>query len=328
MRASWTCAVVALAFLVASCDGPFGLGLPTTRAIESGVVDSLNASPSLEIRGSYQAEDERWTIDLKISRPSESQMSVASANEHLDAIVFGDTAFFRGQQYLSDHLASDPAARYLVALAGNAWWTGLALNAPTMGDFTDGEHLRTTFLGAAVQERRDHIATNGVDAVELSGPRADVFIAEAAPHQLLRVRLRHGAIIDGIVDADFAYSSFGKDFGIAKPADVLDFGDLSSLPPEYTVVSVDTTSCGAPTCAVSALVQNLGGSSGAIASSSVAFTLTDLTSGRVLGTCTAVIRPDVGYDSTTTASCVIDGLSGTSSPAWSVSAEPTNPGHG
>src|SRR5207245_1077486 len=93
------------------------------------------------------------------------------------------------------------------------------------------------------------------------------------PNRLLVVQMKKGVVIDGISDGLFKYSNFGKDFGIAVPTDVIDFSNLSSLPPIYTVVSVDASRCASP-CVVSAVLKNLGGLSGARAHSTVTFTMT------------------------------------------------------
>jgi hypothetical protein len=141
--------------------------------------------------------------------------------------------------------------------------------------------------------------------VRLSGSRADVYIASVAPYRLLRVRLKEGVVVDGIAGADLSFSNVDHDFGIAAPRDIIDFGDLSTLPPVYTVVSVDASACGSP-CVVSAKLKNLGGLTGARAPSTVAFTMTDPVSKQALGACTATVQQDVGYNSTTTVSCTIN----------------------
>jgi hypothetical protein len=91
------------------------------------------------------------------------------------------------------------------------------------------------------------------------------------------------------------------------------------------VVSVDTTGCGSP-CAVSAVVKNLGGMSGAKAPSTVTFTMTDSASGRALGSCQAQIQPDVGYNATTSVGCTISNSSGQPANAAIVTATADNPG--
>ena len=53
-------------------------------------------------------------------------------------------------------------------------------------------------------------------------------------------------MIDAMSDVDFHYGDFDREFGINPPTDVIDFSNLSTLPPIYSVVSVDTSRCGAP----------------------------------------------------------------------------------
>jgi hypothetical protein len=112
--------------------------------------------------------------------------------------------------------------------------------------------------------------------------------------------------------------------GIAAPSDVIDFSNLSTLPPVYTVVSVDTSGCAAP-CSVAALLKNLGGLSAAQAPSTVTFTMTDPATGKTVGSCQAQVRPDVGYNSTTTVACSIS-VNGAQVNAAVVTAVADNPG--
>jgi len=181
-----------------------------------------------------------------------------------------------------------------------------------------------TFLGSAATQRTDHQPVGGLDAVELSGARADVFIASASPYQLLRVHLKKGVVVDGISDADLKYSNVDHDFKISAPTDVIDFGNLSTLPPIYTVISVDTSGCGSP-CVVSAKLKNLGGMTGASAPSTITFAMNDAANGQALGSCQARVQPDVGYNATTTVSCTI---AGQATNAAVVTATADNPGRG
>jgi hypothetical protein len=327
-------AVVAGAAVVAvlsACQAPFGLGQPSTRTLENGAVDSLTAAKSFEITGTYTESGNSWTIDMQVVRLASEHVIVTSSNLKLEAVIFTDatgavfSAFFRGNQYLSQHMGTDAASRNLVKAAGNAWWTGSGEQVPRLPDLTDGAAFRSTFLGTAVTKRTDNVVVDGTDAVNLSGPRADVFVAAKSPHQLLHVRLKNGAAVDGVSAADLQYSNFGKDFKIVKPTDVIDFSNLSTLPPIYTVVSVDTSRCAA-TCVVSAVVKNLGGKLGAQGPSSVAFTMTDSATKLTLGTCSAQVVPDVGYNATTTVTCTISTVNGQPANAAIVTATPTNPG--
>ncbi|HYS28045.1 MAG TPA: hypothetical protein VEQ12_00895, partial [Candidatus Limnocylindria bacterium] len=179
---------------------------------------------------------------------------------------------------------------------------------------------------------------------------------------LLRVHMKKGVVIDGLGEADLTYGAYNRDFAIKAPTDVIDFSNLSALPPLYTVVSVDTLACLSPspspsvspsplpspsvspppsvfpspsaapstlatsTCVVSALLKNLGGPTGAQAPSTVTFTMTDPVSRMSLGSCQVQVQPDVGYNATTTVSCTIP----TAQPqnAALVTATANNPGPG
>jgi hypothetical protein len=250
---------------------------------------------------------------------------VSAAGVKLEAIVIGGTAYFKGQQFLAQHMGTDPLSQSLVKAAGNAWWKGSAGSVPRLPELTDGSTFQLTFLGPAVNQRIDHVAVDGANAVDLAGPRADVFIAADPPYRLLRVQLKKGVVIDGISDADLRYTNFGHDFQIAAPSDVIDFSNLSTLPPVYTVLSVDTSGCGSP-CVVSAMLKNLGGLSGAKAPSTVTFTMTDPATGRAIGTCQAQVAPDVGYNGTTTVRCTIAAAGGQPVNAAVVTASADNPG--
>jgi hypothetical protein len=312
---------VAVVAGLAACD-PFGL--PATRALERGTESMLTSAKSYEIAGSYSVAGVQWKIDLQVARPDARHMVVTSPDETIEAVIVDGKAYFRGQKFLEKQMAGNPLGPSLARAAGNAWWKDTAAQTPSLPELTDGAAFKSTFLGSAVTRRTDHQAVGGVDAIELSGTRADVFIASAPPYHLLRVHLKKGVAIDGIVDADLRYSNVDHDFGISAPTDVIDFGNLSSLPPIYTVVSVDTSACGSP-CVVSARVKNLGGMTGATAPSTITFAMKDAASGQLLGTCQAKVQPDVGYNATTTVSCT---LAAQATNAAVITATADNPGHG
>jgi hypothetical protein len=337
----------AVLIALAACDLPFGLGTPSTRALESGAEAGLRGS-SFEMTGTYTGagvslavqvasgartsspapapvSDTTWTIDLQLSRPGAQHITVSGTNLKVEVVVVGGAAYFRGHQFLADHMGTDPLSQDLVKAAGNAWWKGSAGQVPQLKELTDGATFRATFLGSAVTQRTDHVTVDGVDAVELSGARADVFIAAQAPYSLVRVHMNEKVVIDGISDGDFKYGNFDKDFGVAAPKDVIDFSNLSTLPPIYTVVSVDTSGCLTP-CVVSALLKNLGGMTAAVAKSTVTFTMTDSVSKRVLGNCSAQVSPDIGYNATTTVTCTFANLDLQQANAATVTATADNPG--
>lgn len=326
-RALATLGVAAALIVLSACDLPFGLGQPTTRALENGAAAGLDAAKSFRLTGSYtdQLLSQRVAVDFQLIRPNTEHVLVTAAGTKVEAIVLGADAYFRGNDFLSQHMGTDPLSRNLVKLAGNAWWKGSAGDVPRLPDLTVGSSFRSTFLGTVVTQRTDHASVDGVDAVELSGPRGDVFIAASSPYRVLRVRIRNGVTVDGITDADLRLNDFDKDFGIAAPTDVIDFSNLSTLPPLYTVVSVDTSGCASP-CSVSALLKNLGGLTAAQAPSTVTFTMTDSATGQTVGSCKAVVQPDVGYNSTTTVACTIGSAGGKQVNAALVTAAADNPG--
>lgn len=318
-------AVVLVALLVTlpACD-PFGL--PSTRALEGGVEDMLASAKSYEVSGSYVVSGEQpATLDLQLERGPQllRHLKVTSGGDTVEAVIVGSDEYYRGQAFLAHHL-TDPNSQSVVEAAGNAWWKGAQALVPSLPDLTDGHAFRTAFLGSAVNVRTDHQPVDGIDTVELSGPRADVYIESSAPYRLIRFHARADVVVDGITAADLRYSNVGADFGIAAPTDVIDFSNLSTLPPIYSVTSVDTSRCGSP-CAVTATLTNLGGAKGARAPSTVTFTMTDAATRQVLGSCTATVAPDVGYNQTTEVTCTIQAAA---TNAAVVTAVSDNPGRG
>jgi hypothetical protein len=266
------------------------------------------------------------SVDLRFVRPDTLHAVVSTADVQVEAIVLGSDAYFRGNKFLSQHMGDDPLSRNLVRVAGDSWWRGSIVNAPRLPDLTSGSALRSAFLGTNVTQRSDHVSVDGVQAVNLSGPRADVFIGVKPPYRVLRLRFKSGVVVDGIRDGDLRFDSFDQDFQIKPPRPVMDFSNLSTLPPIYTVVSVDTSGCLSP-CAVTALLKNLGGASVARSPSTVRFTMTDPASGKVLSSCQAQVVPNVGYNSTTTVGCSMDGVNGQQVSAAIVTAVADNPGN-
>ena len=318
---------VVLMVLLSACDFSADFGLPSTRALESGAADGLGGSRSFEITGPYSESRTQWKVDLQVAGAGLEHISVTGEQFKMEAIIIGPDAYFRGRAFLSAHLGTDPGSVSLAKAAGESWWKGSAQQAPNLADFTDGSRLKSTFLGSVVTARTDHQSVDGVAAVEFSSPRADVYIAEAEPHRLLRVHMRDGAHVDGIAAADFRFSNFDRDFGITAPPAVIDFSDLSTLPPSYSVVSIDTSGCGSP-CVVVAQVRNLGGRTGARAPSTITFTMTETATGKVLGTCGTQVVPDVRYNVSVNVACTVRGSSvGQDYNSATVTAVADNPGH-
>jgi hypothetical protein len=330
-RALAVVAGVAALTALAACDPPFNLGQPSTRALEDGASGGLTTAKSFEITGSYTESGDTWSIDLQVVKPATEHVVVTKGDLTLEAIVFTDpagfkVAYFRGNQFLSQHMGNDPASRNLVRAAGNAWWKGSADQVPQLPDLTNGTGFRATFLGTALSQRTDHVAVDGVEAVDLSGPRADVFVAAVPPYQLLRLHMTKSSVIDGISDADLRFSNFDQDFKIAAPTDVIDFSNLSTLPPIYTVLSVDTSKCTSP-CVVSASLKNLGGKLSAKAPSTITFSMVDAASKQAVASCQVQVKPDVGYNATTKVSCTMSAVNGQQVNAATITATPDNPGH-
>jgi hypothetical protein len=310
---------------LAACGLPFGLGQASIRALNSGAAASLDAAKSFRISGSYTESGIAWKIDLELVRPANVHATLTGPNDDLEAVITDQGSYFRGQKFLSNHMGSDPVSRSLVKATGSAWWMGLPATALDFPDFIKGSSLAATFLGTAITSRTDNVSVGGVPAVELSGPRADVFVSEASPYRVLRIHMKKGAVVDGISAADLQYADFDRVFAIAAPSGAVNFSDLSTLPPVYTVVSVDTSGCTSP-CVVTASLKNLGGRSGARTSSTVTFTMTDPQTNAAIGTCATTVQPDVVHSATTQVSCTIGGVNGVDHNAAVVTAAVDNPG--
>ena len=314
-----------LLIVLAACDLPFDLGLPATRAVENGVADTLTKATAFEMAGGYTAPNGAvWTLKAEFVRPDREQLSMSGPSQ-LNAIIISGQGYYSGQAFLAQHIGSDPLSQNLAKAAGNAWWEGGTRLAPTFPDFTDGAAFRSTFLGSNVTTRINHVQFDNTPAIELSGPRADVFVTASAPYRVLGLELRKGVVIDGLGHAQLHYSDFNGNIQISTPNDVIDFSNLSTLPPIYTVVSVDTSGCGSP-CVVSAQLKNLGGLNGAKAPSTVTFVMKSAVSGATIGSCQSQVTPDVGYNATTTVSCTMT-LTRQPDNAAVVTATADNPGH-
>lgn len=318
-------AAAAAAIMVATgaCDLPFGLDQPTTRSLEAGAAAALDSS-DFEMTGGFVSAGTAGTLDLQLAKAGGERLLLSGSGAPLEAILSRDASYFRGRQFLLAHVATDARSRQLAAAAGDGWWKGLPASIPKLTDFTDGTAFRSTFLGPAADRRIDHVEVDGVPAVEFSGPRADAYLAAAPPGQPLRLRLHEGVTVDGLSAADFHYARFGQVAPITPPAGVIDFADQATLPPLYTVVSVNTSHCQSP-CQVEAVVENVGGTRPPPSPATITFTLTDAVSGGTLGSCQVKIVPGVGYGSTTTLGCAIAGLADADLNAATVTATVTNP---
>src|SRR2546429_4846377 len=137
---------------LSACDLPFGLGLPTTRSLESGATGTLIAADSFEITGLYSEGSNQWSIDLQRSRSGAEYVTITKADVKLEAIIIGNNAYFRGQQFLSAHMGSDIVSRSFVKAAGNGWWKGSAGHVPQLTDLTHGNVFRSTVLGPPITQ--------------------------------------------------------------------------------------------------------------------------------------------------------------------------------
>lgn len=300
---------VAGLWLTGACDSSLDIGEPSTRALEDGVTAGIGRNHSFEITGSITEAGLIRHLDLRVDRMGAEQMVLTGDHFNLEAIITDGHSYFRGREFLAQHAAGDAGSVSLLNQAGDSWWRGSGQETPKLIALVDAESFRSNFLGPAVTSRSDHLSVEGVAAVRLMGPRAEVLIARDEPHRLLALRMRNGATVDGIVATDLRYGNYGGVPAIGPPEGAVNFRDFSTLPPLFTVEMVDGSACGSP-CVVSARVRNLGGANAPGAASKIAFKLSDPASGRVYGSCVGEVPSGVRYDSTELVSCTMSIPSG------------------
>src|SRR4029077_11806444 len=111
-------AAIAAVVVFSACQAPFGLGLPSTRSLENGAVDSLTAAKSFEMTGSYNGFGGQWSMDLQLVPPYTEHVVVTKTGVKVEAIILNNPAqvdgrqgYFRGNEFLSQHMGSDQASR-------------------------------------------------------------------------------------------------------------------------------------------------------------------------------------------------------------------------
>ncbi|HEV2953090.1 MAG TPA: hypothetical protein VG015_03265 [Candidatus Dormibacteraeota bacterium] len=319
--------LVAIAFVLPACDLPFGLSLARTPDLLNGAATQLATASTFEVTGAYTVAGSPWLIDVQVVRPNTEHVKVNEKGIDLEGIQIGARAYFRGQAFLAQQLGSAPNVTNLVKAVGDRWWTSGSSTPPDFSAFTDPTRIKADFLNTLLVTRKDHLLVEGTDTAELSDPQQDLYVQEVSPHRLVRLHLKTGSTVAGISNGNIDFTNYGKDFGIVPPPEVIDFNNLSTLPPNYTVLSVDTSGCGISTCVVAAKVQNLGGTTGAMAPSTVSFAVVDTGSGKAIGNCVATVSPDLAYNATGVVSCVVPGVSAASFVSAQVTATPTNPAY-
>src|SRR5260221_5453394 len=208
---------LAALLVLSACEPPLGLGLATTRELENGALAGLGSARSVERAGSYLDSGDPWQVDVQVGQDGARHLVASSRGMDLEAILIGKDGYFRSQDLLARQLNGSPGSQSLARAAGNGWWKGPLASTPTFADFTQGDRVKATFINADLASRRDHVTDVGMDTAELSGPRADVYIEEAAPHELVRLRMQPGTTVDGITRADLRYRHYGADFKFVPP---------------------------------------------------------------------------------------------------------------
>src|SRR5215472_9333831 len=151
----WVLGAAVLAAAMSACEEPFGLSLPPEPALERGAGETLGPSASFEMTGVYATGTTRQHIDLQVA-PAGEHVTVSSSAGSVEGLIVGKVGYFRGHDFLTRHMGTDPLSQSVVNAAGNAWWKGSVGLAPQLPDLTDGATFRATFLGSAATRRTDH----------------------------------------------------------------------------------------------------------------------------------------------------------------------------
>src|SRR5256885_3824621 len=132
-------AAAGLGFALAACDPTLGLGLPSERVLEDGAATTLTQPTGFDIKVTYSTSaGELWAIDVQLVRPNTERATASTGDQKVEAIILGETAYFRGQKFLAARMGSDPLSQNLVKAAGSSWWKGSPSFIPPMKGFTDG----------------------------------------------------------------------------------------------------------------------------------------------------------------------------------------------
>jgi len=117
-------AAAGLGFALAACDPTLGLGLPSERVLEDGAANTLTQAKGFDINGTYSTSaGELWAIDVQLVRPNTERATASTGDQKVEAIILGETAYFRGQKFLAARMGSDPLSQNLVKAAGSSWRT-------------------------------------------------------------------------------------------------------------------------------------------------------------------------------------------------------------
>jgi hypothetical protein len=191
--------------------------------------------------------------------------------------------------------------------------------------------VKANFLNTLSLSRKDDVTVNGANTAELSDSETIINVTESSPYELVRLRSQPGKTSSDVSDMDLAFTNYNQNFNITVPTDALNLDDPSTFPPFYQVTAINLSRCNGDPCNVSATVQNMAGTKGATAPSTVTFTATNDADSSTLGTCKATVSPDVANGANANVGCAITGGAWTAfvqnGGSFHVKAEPDNPAY-
>jgi hypothetical protein len=330
MRKVLLAAVVS--FFAAACGLPFGIGQASTSTLLNGAADNLAKASSFEMTGTFTESSNAYKLDLQYQSSGPAvYMDITQGTTHVELLQVGGKVYYKGQDAAASYAGSDALGKAEPKAIGTNWFTTKSATPVDMSGITDANKVKANFLTASTYNRKDNVQVNGADTAELSDSDTIVNITESSPYQLLRVRTQPGKDVSGMTNGDLTIKNYNKNFGLATPTTSFDLDDPSTFPPFYAVTAVDLSRCNGDPCTVAATLQNMAGTKGAPAPSTVTFTSTNDADKSVLGTCKATITSDVANGQKTTVSCVIAGGAWATFVAnggnWHTAAVPDNPAY-
>ena len=306
MRIRVPALVMAAGLAIAGCGGQ---SLPSTSELVNGAADGFGKATGLEITGTFAENSFNYTVDMQITPPNTVHLTLTQNTLHIESEQVNGKVFYRGKEFVASVLGTTPEDKQIANAVGDRWFTSKDATPIDVSGFSDPTKVKANFLNTLSVKRTDNVTSNGVVTAELTGPDYILNITEASPHRLVQLRTAQGKTVQQMTDATLAFGNYDKDFSIQAPTNVFDVDDHSTWPPKYTRVSIEHSRCDDP-CILSAVYRNDGGTTGALAPSTITFTLTAKADGSALGSCKATIQPDVANGQTVTESCSI------SSSAW------------
>ena len=299
----------AVALLIGACSLPFGIGHPSTSQLENGAADNLANAKSFEVKGTFTDGQTHYTFDTKYVKPSTEDTNISEGSVSYEVMQIGGKVYVKGRDYLTNALTSQDAKQIINAV-GSRWFTISTAQPVDLSPITDANKVKANFLTTISDKRTDDVSVDGQNTAELTLSDAILNVTESSPYRLVRLRSVSGKTVNGVSDFDMKFSNWDQEFGLQTPTNVFDLDDPTTWPPYYQIVGQPNNSGCADPCAMSATYQNAGGLNGAIAPSTVTFTLTAQDNTTQLGSCKATIQPDRPHGQQFTVSCSIQ------SSAW------------